>query len=180
MPARWRRGADCVLAAAWMAMALPARAQVDIEHFLRVSDRVCTGGQPTAAQLAPLKREGIRTIIALRDPAEYDAPGEAAAAREAGLGYLNIPVRTADPKAEQVVAFLQITADPAVFPAFIHCGSGNRVGAFWMIRRVLVDGWTEEKAEEEARRIGMRSPNLLDFARDYIRRHPKVTLGEGS
>jgi protein tyrosine phosphatase (PTP) superfamily phosphohydrolase (DUF442 family) len=167
------RIAAALLASLWLAGTLPAKpAAEQIDRFLRVSDRVCTGGQPTVAQLASLKREGVRTILALRDPAEYDAEAEAVAARELELAYVNIPVRTADPKDEEVVAFLQITSDPAIFPAFIHCGSGNRVGAFWMIRRVLVDGWTVEKAEEEARRIGLRSPNLVEFARHYIQEHP--------
>ena len=173
MPRRWQRLAGWALAAPFFAIALAAIAQEQIDNFLRISDRVCTGGQPTAAQLAPLKREGIRTVIVLRDPAEFDAAAEEAAARQADLGYVNIPVRAADPKDEQVVAFLRVTDDPAIFPVFVHCGSGNRVGAFWMIRRVLVDGWTLEKAEEEARRIGLRSPNLVAFAEDYIRRHPK-------
>jgi uncharacterized protein (TIGR01244 family) len=162
-----------LLAAIGLAAALAVRGADEIDHFLRVSETVCTGGQPTAAQLAPLKRDGVRTVIALRDPAEFDVRAEKEATEALGLRYVNIPVRTADPTDGQVVAFLEVTSDPAVFPVFIHCGSGNRVGAFWMIRRVLVDGWTEEKAEEEARRIGLKSPNLVDFARDYIRRHPK-------
>jgi hypothetical protein len=41
-----------------------------------------------------------------------------------------------------------------------------------MIRRVLVDGWTAEDAEKEARQIGMKSPNLKEFALEYIRAHP--------
>jgi hypothetical protein len=46
-----------------------------------------------------------------------------------------------------------------------------------MIRRVLVDRWTVDRAEEEAKQIGLRSPNLLDFARDYIHRHAKEAPG---
>jgi uncharacterized protein (TIGR01244 family) len=157
----------------WLAGRLGARPVEEIEHFLRVSDRVCTGGQPTDAQLAQLPKEGIRTIIDLREASEHDAEAEAAAAREHGLAFVNIPVKTSDPKEEQADAFLKATANPEIFPVFIHCLSGNRVGAFWMIRRVLVDGWTLEKAEEEARRIGLRSPNLVDFSRDYIGRHAK-------
>lgn len=168
-----RRAAAAALPALLLAGALAARPVEEIDRFFRVNDRVCTGGQPTTAQLASLAGEGIRTIIDLREPSEHDAEAEAAAAAELKLRFVNIPVKTADPKDDQVVAFLAATKDPEIFPAFIHCGSGNRVGAFWMIRRVLVDGWTVEKAEEEARRIGLRSPNLVDFARDYIRRHPK-------
>jgi hypothetical protein len=37
-----------------------------------------------------------------------------------------------------------------------------------MIYRVVDQGWTEEKALEEALKIGMRSENLKKFAKDYI------------
>jgi len=52
-----------------------------------------------------------------------------------------------------------------------HCAAGIRAGAFWMIRRVLRDGWTAEAAEKEAERIGLReSPHLNEFARRYFER----------
>ena len=95
-------------------------------------------------------------------------------AKELGLRYFNIPVVFADPKDEQVDEFLKITDDADNRPAFIHCAGAIRVGAFWMIRRVLRDGWTIEAAEEEAKKIGLReSPHLNEFARKYIERHRK-------
>jgi hypothetical protein len=54
----------------------------------------------------------------------------------------------------------------------IHCASANRVGAFWMIYRVLEQGWSEDKALAEAERIGLRSPALKQFAHDYITTRP--------
>ncbi|MDQ5870656.1 MAG: protein tyrosine phosphatase family protein [Acidobacteriota bacterium] len=146
----------------------------DIDKFYWIDDRIATGGQPKPGELAALKKEGFRTIINLREPAEYDAESEAAEARRLGLGYISIPVRTAEPKDEQVDAFLAALADRKVFPAFAHCGSGNRVGAFWMIARVLVDGWDIEDAEREAVIVGMKSANLREFARKYICRHRKA------
>ena len=147
----------------------------DIDKFGWVSDSVATGGQPTVPQIASLKHEGFRTIINLRQPSEHDAAAEVAAAKQQGLGYINIPVATADPKPEQVDAFLKATADRHIFPLFIHCGSGNRVGAFWMIRRVLVDRWSVEDAEVQAKLIGLRSPSLRDFAIAYIRDHQGIS-----
>ena len=47
---------------------------------------------------------------------------------------------------------------------FIHCGSANRVGAVWLVKRVLQDGWTVPKATEEAKMIGLRSAPLEQFA----------------
>jgi uncharacterized protein (TIGR01244 family) len=144
-----------------------------IKNFLRVNEQVCTGGQPSADDLAKLKAEGIKAVINLRQPSEYNSAEEAGKAKELGLRYFNIPVNAADPKDEQVDEFLKVTADPLNRPAFIHCRSAGRVGAFWMIRRVLVDGWKIEDSENEAKKIGLNNPNLIAFARSYIERHAK-------
>jgi hypothetical protein len=42
------------------------------------------------------------------------------------------------------------------------------VGAFMMIYRVVEQGWSETKAEEEAVRIGLHTEGLKKFAKDYI------------
>jgi uncharacterized protein (TIGR01244 family) len=144
-----------------------------IKNFLRINEQICTGGQPSMDDLARLKAEGVRAIINLRRPSEYNAEEEAAKAKELGLRYFNIPVTVAEPKDEQAGEFLKATADPHNRPVFIHCAAANRVGAFWMIRRVLVDGWKIEDAEAEARKIGMHSPSLIEFAHSYIERHAK-------
>ena len=152
---------------------VPTLSGQQIDQFLRVDDRVWTGGRPTPEQLARLQDAGVRTVIDLIPGEEHDLDAERSAARELGLGFVSLPVRAADPTPEQADAFLAITADAGIYPILLHCASGNRAGAFWMIRRMLVDGWPEPRAEEEARRIGLKSPNLLDFAREYVREHAR-------
>jgi len=145
-----------------------------IRNFLQVNDQFCTGGQPRPEHLAKLKADGVKAIINLRQPSEHRAAEEEAEAKRLGLRYFNIPVVTANPKPEQVDEFLKITDDPANRPAFIHCTAAIRVGAFWMIRRVVRDGWTIEKAEEEAKKVGLvDAPYLNEFARSYIEQHKK-------
>jgi outer membrane protein assembly factor BamB len=146
-----------------------------IRNFLRVNKEFCTGGQPRTEQLEKLKAEGVKAIINLRQPSEHRAAEEEAKAKELGLRYFNIPVAFGDPKDEQVDEFLKLTDDPTNRPAFIHCAGAIRVGAFWMIRRVLRDGWKIEDAEKEAEKIGLReSPHLNEFARKYIETHRKT------
>jgi uncharacterized protein (TIGR01244 family) len=145
-----------------------------IRNFVRVNEDFCTGGQPRPEHLQKLKDEGIKAIINLRPAGEHRAAEEEAKAKELGLRYFNIPVVFGDPKEEQVTEFLKITDDPKNRPAFIHCAAAIRVGAFWMIRRVLRDGWSIATAEEEAKKIGLReSPHLNEFARNYIEKHRK-------
>src|SRR5215813_7111682 len=145
-----------------------------IRNFLQVSDQFCTGGQPRLEHLSKLKADGVKAIINLRQPSEHRAPEEEAEAKKLGLRYFNIPVIYSDPKDEQVEEFLKISDDPENRPAFIHCAAAIRVGAFWMIRRVLRDGWSIEKAEEEAKKVGLiNAPDLTSFAKTYIEKHRK-------
>ena len=158
-------------------LAIPVAAQQEIppiRNFLRVNDQFCTGGQPRLEHLQQLKDEGVKVIINLRPPSEHRSAEEEARAKELGLKYFNIPFVFGEPKDEQATEFLKITDDPANRPAFIHCAGAIRVGAFWMIRRVLRDGWKVDAAEEEAKKIGLKeTPHLVEFARRYIERHQK-------
>lgn len=166
-----------ILLTAYCAVVASAQIQSEqpaIFNFTRVSDQYCTGGQPKLEALEKLKAEGVKAIINLRQPSEHRAGDEEAKAKELGLKYFNIPVVYRDPKEEQATEFLKITDDPANRPVFIHCTAAIRVGAFWMIRRVLRDGWTVEAAEEEAKKIGLReAPHMTEFAKNYIAKYGK-------
>ncbi|HYE16661.1 MAG TPA: protein tyrosine phosphatase family protein [Pyrinomonadaceae bacterium] len=145
-----------------------------IRNFVRVSEEFCTGGQPKLEHLAALKEQGVKAVINLRRPSEHRADEEEAEAKRLGLRYFNIPFSFGEPKDEQATEFLKLTDDPANRPAFIHCAAAVRAGAFWMIRRVLRDGWSVEDAEREAEKIGLReAPHLNEFARAYIEKHRK-------
>jgi len=145
-----------------------------IRNFMRINEQFCSGGQPRLEHLQQLKDDGVKAIINLRPAVEHRAAEEEAKAKELGLRYINIPVVFGDPKEEQATEFLRVTDDPANRPAFIHCASAIRVGAFWMIRRVLRDGWSIEKAEAEAKKIGLNdNPHLNEFARNYIAHHSR-------
>lgn len=148
----------------------------NIRNFLRVNENFCTGGQPRLEQLTALKAAGVKTILNLRTPGEHRAEEEEAAAKQVGLRYINLPVVYSSPKEEGATEFLRITDDPENRPTFIHCTAAIRVASFWLIRRVLRDGWSFEAAEAEAAKISpdwAHGAHLLEFARTYIQKHPK-------
>ena len=68
--------------------------------------------------------------------------------------------------------FLRVMDELKGEKVFVHCATANRVGSVVMIQRVLRDGLTLEKAEEEAARIGLRTDVLRSFAREFIQKHP--------
>ena len=161
----------------WLAMAVltaGASAAVGVEPidgFHRVSERVAIGAQPTPAQITTLSDEGFAAIVNLREESEFNDGPQARAARDAGMAFVRIPISSKTPADAAVEEFLAASDDDALYPVFIYCASANRAAALWMIRRVLREGWTLADAEAEAVRAGLRSATMLDFARDYLRRH---------
>jgi protein tyrosine phosphatase (PTP) superfamily phosphohydrolase (DUF442 family) len=145
-----------------------------IPHFLKLSDQVWTGGQPWLEHLPKLKEAGVKVIINLRPHNEWNGEREATKVKELGMSYFNIPVIFNEPDELDADDFLKLTDEQLKNgPVFIHCAMGPRVGAFWMIRRVLRDGWEYDKALEEANRIGLRQAPLIEFAKQYIEKKKK-------
>jgi protein tyrosine phosphatase (PTP) superfamily phosphohydrolase (DUF442 family) len=149
-----------------------------INNFWFVDKTVSTGGSITSREMAmpALKRRGIKTVIDLAGGAQSDA--ERAATQAAGMKYLVFAINgtTLDPA--PVDPFLKAATDPANFPVFIHSGAGHRAAMALMIKRVLVDGWTIEKAGIEAAASGLIDDNAMapvwwKFAQDYIMSHKK-------
>ena len=149
-----------------------------INNFWRVDDTVSTGGTITSREMAvpELKRRGIRSVINLAGGA--DAEAERAAVEAAGMKYFVFAIdpMTLDPA--PLEPFLKAASDRANYPVFIHSGAGHRAAMAWMIKRVMVDGWTIEKAGIEAASDGLvldndMAPVWWKFARDYFKAHGK-------
>jgi len=141
-----------------------------IRNFTRVDATVaCAGATPVEA-IAALKREGFASILNLRKASEPGADVEAsrAAAEAVGLEYIHLPFDSSAPDPEVVTEFLAAVSDQANQPVFVHCGSANRVGALWLVKRVMRDGWTIAQATAEAKAIGLRSETLEAFALKYL------------
>lgn len=139
-----------------------------VRNYTRVDATVaCAGATPPEA-MAELRSRGFTTVINFRTVAENGATVNAGrvAAEAAGLKYIHIPFR--EPSAEVAETFLSAVGDPDNQPAFIHCGSANRVGAMWLIKRVKQDGYTVDNALAEAEAIGLSSAGLREFALDYV------------
>ena len=146
-----------------------------IPNFLKLSDQIWTGGQPWPEHLPKLKDAGIKVVINLRPHAEYQGEREEAKVKELGMSYFNIPVDFQSPDELDADDFLKLTDEQLKNgPVFIHCAVATRVGVFWMIRRVLRDGWEYDKALEEANRIGMNNnARMIEFAKEYIEKKKK-------
>jgi uncharacterized protein (TIGR01244 family) len=145
-----------------------------ITNFVELSARIGTGGQPTAEGLKLLAEKGYKAVVNIRTSSEQvDLAAEEKQAMQLGLRYFMVPFMPKEPNEEQAMAFNALMAALKDTKVFVHCGSGNRVGSLMMIYFALEEGMTVEKAEQEARKIGLRGADLLDFAKQVIGRRKK-------
>ena len=146
-----------------------------ITNFAQVESTVACAGAVTPAAVAGIKKMGFASIINLRLATEQgaDIDAEAAAAKVAGINFVHLPLNGSAPDPAVADRFLKIIAEPGNQPALIHCASGNRAAALWLIKRVLIDKWDDDRAMEEAGDLGSMSPVMKTFALDYINAHKK-------
>lgn len=148
--------------------------QIDgVRNYTKVDATVGCAGATDPKAMAGLASLGYKAVLNLREASEAEAriDESRAAAEAAGLKYIHLPFKGSAPDPKVADEFLKVVADTTNQPVFIHCGSANRVGAMWLIKRMVVDKWTEERALAEAKAIGLSSAALQKFALDYVAAH---------
>jgi len=120
-----------------------------IYNYLKVSDELITGGQPTADQLRAAAAEGFATVINLAplNPS-HSLEDEAGLVRALGLNYFHIPVEWDNPQASDFAAFEATLAHLPPGKALIHCVANFRVTAFYALYAQKHLGWSEAQAEK--------------------------------
>jgi protein tyrosine/serine phosphatase len=116
-----------------------------VPNFHKVSADLYRSAQPTAEGMKNLKSMGIETIVSLRSfHSDMDKIGYT------GLAYEHIYMKAWHPEEKEVIRFLQIVSNPKRTPVLVHCQHGSdRTGTMCAMYRIVVQGWTKEKAIEE-------------------------------
>jgi uncharacterized protein (TIGR01244 family) len=145
-----------------------------VRNFARLETTVACAGATSADALPEIKKMGFVSVINLRVATENGAEveKEEATAKSLGLRYFHVPFDgKPDPKA--AAQFLDAITTPGAEPAFIHCAGGNRAATMWLIKRIAVDHWDEERAVKEAMALGQTNEQLRAFAIEYGKSHQK-------
>lgn len=134
----------------------PIAASQAVSAWHHPREGLLTGGQPALAEWAELKAQGVTTIINLRPSAEMAGRNEAAEVGATGMAYIELPVAGAEDvnadNARRLWSLLK--ASPA--PVFVHCASGNRVGALLALGAAQSGGMDADAALEFGRSAGLR------------------------
>lgn len=119
--------------------------------------RLFTGGQPAPADWAALKALGVTMVVNLRPDAEMAGRNEAAEVAAAGMAYIGIPVAGAKAVDADNARRLWTLLKASDGPVFVHCASGNRVGALLAISAAHSGGMAPDAALEFGRAAGLTS-----------------------
>jgi protein tyrosine/serine phosphatase len=131
---------------------------VGVENFATVEggpNPIYRGGQPTREGFERLAQPDLKvaTIIDLRDD---PVDGVEETVKSLGMKYLRIGTNAGTVDKEKIREFLKAVATAAATgPVFIHCRQGrDRTGLEVAMYRILVQGWTRERAIAELREHG--------------------------
>lgn len=144
-----------------------SRSAVTIKNFGKINDHIYRGGQPEGDEYRQLVALGIKTVVDLRLDNES---GAKAAAEQAGLRYVNLPLEPKGyPQADVAQRFLSIVNDEANGPYYVHCAGGrHRTGVMIAVYRMEVDKWDIEQAYKEMKDFDFYTRMGHGCYKDYI------------
>ena len=148
----------------------PFDALADIPNAAQPLPGLVTGGQPTAVQLEAFRAAGGEVVLDIRGPREPRPLDEVAVTGRLGLEYRVVPVVAGTVTDATLEAILGVLREARHRTTLFHCASGNRVGAALIPYLMLDHGMEEGDAVEQARRVGLTSPELMAWGVGYARK----------
>ena len=133
-----------------------------IFNFIRVSESVATGGQPTQAQIEAAHAEGFEAVVNLapHDQQSGALPDEADLVESLGMAYHHIPVDWMMPLKENFTAFVQTMDGLGDRKVLVHCAANYRVSAFYSTYAMKKHGWSAQQADALIARIWESRPEV--------------------
>ena len=145
-----------------------------ISTFAQVETTIACGGSTKPEAIREIANMGFKSVINLRLASEQGAQveEEGAAVKAAGMQYVHLPFDAQNPDAHLIDNFIAAVTAPANQPAYVHCAAGGRAASLWMVKRVLADGWDQQRALTEANALGLND-RFRPFALNYIHSHAR-------
>lgn len=139
----------------------------DVRNMHRIGDLYLSGA-PTPNDYPLLKDLGIKTVLNIRHDKETPGLDDAKLVEAQGMTYIHLPWNGADQLTDEKLDAMRQVLRDAERPMLFHCGSANRVGAGWLVYRVLDENVGLEAALAEAKAVGLRTSAYQAKAVAYI------------
>jgi ribosomal-protein-alanine N-acetyltransferase len=141
-----------------------------IKNYRPISERLATGGQPSAEQIELIARAGFQTLMNLALPTSEGALlDESRVAMRHGLEYLHFPLDFEEPELATALEFLRALRGRAKKPVFVHCVMNYRASALVYAHRVAVLGEDVVKARRSLLSVWEPSEVWLRLMADAAR-----------
>jgi protein tyrosine/serine phosphatase len=129
---------------------------INIRNFSPVNDHLYRGGQPTPDGFQALAKAKVSLVIDLREPSE-GTEAERRLVEGLGMQYLDVPLpRLSAPSQDQMKRVLSLLIPDDNGRVFLHCWRGkDRTGTVIACYRIQHDGWTAQRALQEASENGL-------------------------
>jgi protein tyrosine phosphatase (PTP) superfamily phosphohydrolase (DUF442 family) len=144
----------------------------DVLNYLKISELIGTGGQPTARQFSDIEAAGYEVVVNLAMPDSTGAlSNEAELVCEQGMEYVHIPVVWEEPKDDDLNRFFEVMTLNRERKVFVHCALNWRVSSFVYLTRVVQQGIPMEVAAQNLLKIWKPNPVWQRFINASLERY---------
>jgi uncharacterized protein (TIGR01244 family) len=141
-------------------------------NYVAATERLHTAGQPDAATLATLAKQGFELVVNLAPPTNTGAvPDEGKLVAENGPTYVNIPVSWQQPTYDDFELFSAVMNGARDRKVLVHCQLNMRASAFTFLYRVIHEGVPPEQAMQALRAVWIPRDQWAKFTADVLARH---------
>jgi len=137
--------------------------EAGIENLYRVETDLFRSALPPPTGFQKLTQMGVKSVLDLRGgDGDKETPG-------GSLKLFHVPMTAWGLHNDRVLQALRIVADPQNRPLLIHCQHGaDRTGAIVALYRVVVQGWSKERAIREMNEGGYHHNSFFRNLDQYV------------
>lgn len=135
-----------------------------IVNYREYSNSLSSSGQPTAAQLAALKKAGFERVVFLAfTDHDESIPHEDRIVSRLGIAYVQIPVDWEAPTAGDFGAFAGVMQQAPQKKTLVHCQVNFRASAFSFLYRVLYENVPMDQAKDDMNSVWVPNKTWRDL-----------------
>lgn len=149
-----------------------------IRHYMQISPRVATAGQPELEQLEAVADAGYAVVINLALPtSDYALEDEAAWVAQLGMEYIHIPVMFDAPSEQDFIRFVNAMNLHRHQMCFVHCALNKRVSVFLALYQMITGELSGDEAWLQIKCIWEPDAIWQQFINDMLAKFASMNRG---